>query len=104
MGRDTREDAHQRDASGGSDAEGGKRPVPVLAGPPHRVAPGDWEHLPRLGLFRAAHPGVIIGQEAFSTWSARIPAGTGETFTVRHRLGDLLDRLDEMGLHAVPDG
>ncbi len=103
MGGAWHDDAHQRDSSGSGDAEGGKRPQPLLTAA-LRVAPCDVDHFGRLEEFRAAHPGVIIGRDAFETWCGIIPQPAGEQVVVRHTLGDLLDRLGELGLHAVPDG
>jgi hypothetical protein len=48
----------------------------------------------RLQQFRARYPAVIIGPGEFGTWQARIPEPTGETIIVRHRLADVLDKLD----------
>ncbi len=50
----------------------------------------------RLLAFRAAHPGVIIGPGEFGTWQALISEENGETVVNRHRLCELLDRLDEL--------
>ena len=50
----------------------------------------------RLARFRAEHPAVIIGAGEFGTWQARIPEPSGETIIVRHRLAEVLDRLDEL--------
>ncbi len=50
----------------------------------------------RLLAFRAEHPGVIIGAGEFGTWQALISGENGETVVNRHRLCELLDRLDEL--------
>lgn len=50
----------------------------------------------RLQAFRAAHPQVIIGKGEFGMWQARIPEPSGETFTTRYMLRELLDKLDEL--------
>jgi hypothetical protein len=46
-------------------------------------------------MFRAEHPGVLIG-DGFGTWQALVPEPNGETVVVRHTLGELLDRLTEL--------
>ncbi|MGH3191690.1 MAG: hypothetical protein ACRDPY_34570 [Streptosporangiaceae bacterium] len=62
-----------------------------------RLALGEADQVPRLAAFRAAHPGVIIGEGEFGTWEARIPeAADGETTAVRYTLRELLDKLDEL--------
>lgn len=50
----------------------------------------------RLRAFRAAHPEVIIGDGGFGVWQARIPKSDGEQVISRYRLGELLDKLDEL--------
>ncbi len=60
------------------------------------LAPDEPDQVPRLRAFRAAHPNVIIGDGGFGTWQARIPEPAGETVITRHRLRDLLDKLDEL--------
>jgi hypothetical protein len=50
----------------------------------------------RLAAFKAAHPDVLIGPGEFNTWQAVIPEPTGETYTARATLRELLDRLDEL--------
>ncbi len=105
MGGAWSESAHQRD---GSDASGGdppgRRPRPAAVSPALALPDYDYRQLPRLGLFREAHPGVIIGLADFGAWEGRIPAADGETTAVRHTLRELLDRLDELMPAAVPDG
>ena len=49
----------------------------------------------RLGRFRKEHPDVIIGDNEFGTWQARIVVPGGEQVFTRHLLRELLDRLDE---------
>ena len=49
----------------------------------------------RLGRFRKEHPDVIIGDNEFGTWQARIGVPDGEQVFTRHVLRELLDRLDE---------
>jgi hypothetical protein len=61
-----------------------------------RLVPGEPEQVMRLARFRAEHPAVIIGEGEFGTWQARIPEANGETVIVRHRLADVLDKLDEL--------
>lgn len=63
------------------------------------------DQLLRLQAFRAAHPSVIIGDDGFGTWQARIPEENGETVTTRYTLRELLDKLDELiGEHrSQPD-
>jgi hypothetical protein len=39
---------------------------------------------------------VVIGTGEFGTWQARIPEPDGETIIVRHRLAEVLDKLDEL--------
>lgn len=56
----------------------------------------DADQIPRLATFRAAHPGVLVGGGGFGTWQALIPEPNGETVVVRHTLGELLDRLNEL--------
>ncbi len=68
------------------------------------LAPDEPDQVPRLAVFRAAHPDVIIGGGGFGTWQARIPEPDGETVTSRHTLRELLDRLDELtGQQGQPD-
>lgn len=50
----------------------------------------------RLARFRARHPAVVIEAGEFRTWQARIPEPNGETIIVRHRLADVLGKLDEL--------
>ena len=64
--------------------------------PALRLAAQEPGQLPRLLAFRAAHPGVIIGPGEFGTWQALIPEENGETVVTRHRLCELLDRLDAL--------
>ena len=67
-----------------------------MSRPALRLALEEPDQVPRLRAFRAAHPDVIIGPGEFGTWQARIPAENGETVASRHRLRELLDRLDEL--------
>jgi hypothetical protein len=48
----------------------------------------------RLRAFRREHPGVDIGHGQFGTWQAIVPLPAGEQVVTRHRLPELLDRLD----------
>ena len=61
-----------------------------------RIVPDDLDQLARLARFRTAHPAVVIGTGEFGTWQARIPEPDGETIIVRHRLAEVLDKLDEL--------
>jgi hypothetical protein len=65
-------------------------------GPVLRMVPDEPDQVMRLARFRARHPAVVIGEGEFGTWQARIPEPSGETVIVRHRLADVLDRLDEL--------
>jgi hypothetical protein len=56
----------------------------------------------RLRRYRAAHPGVIIGDGGFGTWQAIIPEPRGEQVITRYTLGELLDKLDEIRLRGEP--
>lgn len=56
----------------------------------------DEPEMPRLQAFRARRPDVIIGLLGFDAWQARIPEPNGETVISRHKLKELLDRLDEL--------
>jgi hypothetical protein len=67
-----------------------------LTRPALRGVADEPDQVPRLQRFRAEHPGVIIGTDEFGNWQGRIPEPTGETVTIRHRLGELLDRLGEL--------
>ena len=60
-----------------------------------RMAPDEWDQLPRLGQFRQRHPGVVIGAGE-GWWQARIPKSNGEIVTTRYTLRALLDKLDEL--------
>lgn len=77
-----------------------------MSRPARRPAAGEPGQVPRLLAFRAAHPGVIIGAGEFGTWQALIPEENGETVVSRHRLCELLDRLDELTAQHQdqPDG
>lgn len=61
-----------------------------------RLAAEEPGQVPRLLAFRTAHPGVIIRAAEFGTWQALIPEENGEIVASRHRLCELLDRLDEL--------
>ena len=65
------------------------RPVP-------RLVPDEPDQVVRLARFRAEHPAVVIGESEFGTWQARVPEANGETVVVRHRLVEVLDKLDEL--------
>ena len=67
-----------------------------LARPVLRIVPDELDQLARLARFRVAHPAVVIGTAEFETWQARIPEPDGETIIVRHRLAEVLDKLDEL--------
>jgi hypothetical protein len=73
--------------------------------PALRLAAEEPGQVPRLLAFRTAHPGVIIGAGEFGTWQALIPEENGEIVVSRHRLCELLDRLDELTTqhHDQPD-
>jgi hypothetical protein len=66
------------------------------ARPVLRLVPGEPDQVMRLARFRAEHPSVIIGAGEFGTWQARIPEASGEIIIVRHRLAEVLDKLDEL--------
>ncbi len=73
--------------------------------PALRLAQDEPDQVPRLLAFRAAHPDVIVGAGEFGTWQALIPEENGETVVTRHRLCELLDRLDELtGQHDGQPG
>ena len=56
----------------------------------------------RLQAFRAAHPGVVIGDGGFGVWQARIPEPAGERIISRYTLRELLDKLGEFtGEHGA---
>jgi hypothetical protein len=63
---------------------------------PRGLTQQDYDQMPRLAEFRAAHPGVTVEPGQFSTWEAVIPGPDSETFAARATLGELLDRLDEL--------
>ena len=67
-----------------------------MSRPVLRLAAEEPGQVPRLLAFRAAHPSMIIGPGEFRTWQALIPEENGETVVSRHRLCELLDRLDEL--------
>jgi len=67
-----------------------------MSRPALRLAAEEPDQVPRLLAFRAAHPGVIIGPGEFGTWQALISEENEETVVNRHRLCELLDRLDEL--------
>lgn len=58
------------------------------------LAPADEDQAPRLWRFRREHPDVVIGSFGFGAWQARIREPSGESVFTRHRLRDLLDKLD----------
>lgn len=60
------------------------------------LAPDEPDQVLRLREFRAAYPGVIIGNGGFGTFQARIPEENGETVVTRYSLRELLDKLDEV--------
>jgi hypothetical protein len=66
------------------------------ARPVLRILRDEPDQVLRLARFRAAYPAVVIGAGEFGTWQARIPEATGETIIVRHRLAEVLDKLDEL--------
>lgn len=61
-----------------------------------RLAADEVDQVRRLAAFRAAHPDVVVEAGEFGTWQGRIPEQNGETVIIRHRLGELLDRLGEV--------
>jgi hypothetical protein len=72
---------------------------------PLGLVPDEPDQVLRLQVFRAAHPGVIIGDGGFGTWQARIPEPNGEIVITRYRLIELLDKLDELtGEHPSQPG
>jgi hypothetical protein len=66
------------------------------ARPVLRLVPDEPDQVMRLARFRAEHPAVVIGAGEFGTWQARIPEASSETIIVRHRLAEVLDKLDEL--------
>jgi hypothetical protein len=64
--------------------------------PVFRLVPDEQDQVPRLAAFRARHPRVSVSPGEFGTWEARIPEPDGERFVCRHRLVQLLDRLDAL--------
>ena len=66
------------------------------ARPTLRIVPDELDQVARLARFRTAHPAVVIGTGEFGTWQARMPEPDGETIIVRHRLAEVLDKLDEL--------
>ena len=60
-----------------------------------RLAPDEWDQLPRLGQFRQRHPRVVISAGE-GGWQARIPEPNGEIITTRYTLRALLDKLDDL--------
>lgn len=64
--------------------------------PALRMVPDEPDQVVRLQRYRAAHPGVSVAAGQFGTWQALIPEPNGETVITRHRLCDLLDKLDEL--------
>ena len=60
-----------------------------------RLAPDEWDQLPRLGQFRRRHPRVVIGAGE-GWWQARIPEPDGEIVTTWYTLRALLDKLDDL--------
>jgi hypothetical protein len=63
--------------------------------PARRLVPDELEQVMRLGRFRQAHPGVMVGAGR-GWWQAVIPEPNGEQVITRYTLGQLLDRLDEL--------
>ena len=61
-----------------------------------RLVPDEPDQVVRLAGFRAAHPGVIVGDGGFGTFQGRIPEENGETVITRYSLRELLDKLDEI--------
>ena len=63
-----------------------------------RLVPDEPDQVVRLLIFRVAHPEVLIGNDDYLNWQARIPdpEGNGEVTAVRYTLRELLDRLDEL--------
>jgi len=61
-----------------------------------RLVPDEPDQVVRLLTFRVAHPDVVIGNDDYGNWQARIPAPDGETVTTRYTLREMLDRLDEL--------
>ena len=57
----------------------------------------------RLMAFREKHPGITIQPGQFGTWEALAPELLGEGIIVRHTLGDLLDKLDELFPGSDPE-
>jgi hypothetical protein len=62
----------------------------------HGITADDYDQMPRLAAFRAAHPSAEIGVGEFGTWDAVIPLGDGERYAARPTLRELLDRLGEL--------
>ena len=64
-------------------------------GPGLHLVPDDADQVLRLQRFRQARPDVDVGC-GDGYWQAVIAGPGGEVTVTRHRLGDLLDRLDEI--------
>jgi hypothetical protein len=60
------------------------------------LVPGEPDQVRRLQRFRAEHPDVEVRPGEFGTWQASIPGPSAEIFLTRHRLVELLNKLDEM--------
>lgn len=60
--------------------------------PGPRLVPDEMDQLPRLAVFREAHPGVMV-REGLGYWQAVIPEPAGETVITRYTLRELLDKL-----------
>jgi DNA-binding transcriptional LysR family regulator len=65
------------------------------------LEPGDKDQVPRLTRFRQDHPGVTI-RAGLGYWQAQLPEPDAELVITRHRLEDLLNKLDT--ITAPPDG
>jgi hypothetical protein len=63
-----------------------------------RAVDGEPDQVPRLLRVRERHPDVIIGRGGFGTWQALIPEPNGQIVITRYDLGDLLDKLEELGI------
>lgn len=66
--------------------------VTMVPPPPRLTIREAW----RLAMYKATHPGVVVGDVGFGVWQARIPEPTGEFIVTRYSFGELMDRLDEL--------